>query len=415
MQKTKLFDLIIVGGGIVGLSLALALSPLDLRVALVEPRAFKPEKDDFDIRQIALCYGSALILEGIGVWSKIYPAATEIKHVHVSQANHLGSVRLNASDEKNSALGYVVELSKMHAILLDALKLTDTTFYCSYSVEKIELADKGVRVLISDGKTCQHLNASMAVAADGANSFIRQALNIIPEIHDYQQSAVVTNIGLKRDHHGIAYERFYANGPLALLPLGDRRMSLVWTQRSSDVESLLSLTDAEFLATLQKTFGYRLGRLLRVGKRQAFALKRIKNEQIVKGRVFFLGSAANHLHPVAGQGLNLALRDIATFCHIHSIHAGSCNDIGKMAELYTQKRAKDQQQTLFLTHGFVKVFSNEWAALSLLNSFALRRIERTPWVKKWLNNKMMGLDKPDGALYFGQSLNQSKRTEHVST
>lgn len=412
-------DIAIVGGGVVGCALALGLEPLGLNIALVEPVPFQAEPDHFDIRQIALSLGSMKIFQAMGLWSMMQPFATDIQHIHVSQAQHLGSVHLDAQEEQHPALGYVVELSKMHAVLLAALKKTSVQFYCPFKVTTLECADDKVMLHLKDHHTERCFSAATLIAADGAQSFVRNALNIGADVHDYHQRAIVANIGLKRHHDNIAYERFYACGPLALLPLGDKRMSLVWTHNTHETDAIMTDDDDAFLARLQKTFGYRAGRFVKVGKRQVFPLTRITSRALTKGRVLFMGSAANHLHPVAGQGLNMALRDIATFCHIQheAVTGGFTDDIHRITALYEAKRHKDHQKTRQLTHGFVRAFSNDWFVLSLINGFMLRRLERLPAVKKWLNNKMIGLDKPEGGMFFGRPLCQTSNkvsgSQHV--
>lgn len=389
------YDVVIVGGGMVGASLAVALSPLGLKVALVEAFAFghQTTQPGYDDRSIALSYGSSRIYQGMGLWRALQSGVEPIQAIHVSDRGHFGATRLTAVQEQVPALGYVVESRVLGAALHDALKQSSVQLIAPAQVtDLIPETDKNVLHIQRQGMT-EQLAARLVVIADGSRSPLREKLGIKVRERDYGQSAVIANVTTELAHQNQAYERFTANGPLALLPLTQGRYSLVWTQRTSDVASLLALDDATFLKQLQDAFGWRQGRFTRVGQRSAYPLSLIKSEQEIAQRAVLIGNASHTLHPVAGQGLNLALRDVALLAELIATQQRAAKDLGEAALLqqYQTLRRADYRQVVNYTDTLVRVFSNDFAPLAHARAVGLMAVDRVAPLREWLTQQSMGL------------------------
>jgi 2-octaprenyl-6-methoxyphenol hydroxylase len=395
------YDLIIIGGGMVGASLAISLAEQPLRIALIEAASLRSNDSappNYDDRAIALSFGARRIFEGMGLWSDIAPQATAINHIHVSDQGRFGFTRLDAKQEKVDALGYVVTARQLGATLMDKLQhctnltvispatLTDLSFDTEFATAKIQHG-------LGGNSTTQSLTAKLVVAADGGNSQIRSQLDIHTTDRDYGQTAIIANLTPERPHQNIAYERFTRNGPLALLPMPDNRCSLVWTRAPADAERLLQLSDNDFIAELQPCFGKRLGRFLKVGKRHSYPLQLIQAQEQVRARLALIGNAAHTLHPIAGQGFNLGLRDVATLAQtiVDAHHAK--NDIGSLAALedYAQWRHRDHQQVIGFTNTLVQTFSNRLPPLVLARNLGLIATDIIPPLKHSLACHSMGI------------------------
>ena len=395
------YDLIIIGGGMVGASLAISLAAQPLRIALVESatlRSIDSAPPNYDDRAIALSFGARRIFEGMGLWSDIAPQSTAINHIHVSDQGQFGFTRMDAKQEKVDALGYVVTARQLGATLMDKLQhcgnltlispatLTSLSFDSEVATAKIQHG------LDKTGHT-EALTAKLIVAADGGHSQVRQQLDIHTSNHDYGQTAIIANITPEKSHQHIAYERFTRNGPLALLPMPDNRCALVWTREPEDAERLLQLSDADFIAELQPCFGKRLGRFLKVGKRHSYPLQLIQAQEQVRARLALIGNAAHTLHPIAGQGFNLGLRDVATLAQsiVDAQHAKK--DIGSLAVLedYAAWRHHDHQQVIGFTNSLVQTFSNRLPPLVLARNLGLIATDIIPSLKHKLARHSMGM------------------------
>lgn len=371
----KEIDILIVGGGLTGATLMLALRGLGFSTLLVDVHPFADKvKPDFDARSLALSPASQRILNMLGVWEHLQAHATPIEFIHVSEQNHFGVSRLQG--EAGAPLGYVVEMQYINRALqqlLDPQHILAPATVCA-----VDPATQAVTVTTETGEV--QISARLIVAADGANSAIRRFCALSAQTKMYVQQAIVANIGLKKPHEGRAYERFTAHGPLALLPMQENRMSLVWAVPPNEAEQLMTLSDADFLGNLQQAFGYRLGRFNKVGKRTSFPLQQVLMPQQAKGQIVFVGNAAHTLHPVAGQGFNLGLRDVATLAQCIAKHGLN----GDMLENYVRLRAHDQKMIMRLTDGLISVFTSRVPGLGLARGLGLVALDNIPALKNLL-------------------------------
>ena len=391
------YDLIIVGGGMVGASLAISLAGQPLRIALIEAAPLRTDAGpaNYDDRAIALSFGSRRIFDAMGLWGDIAPQATAIEHIHVSDQGRFGFTRLHAQQEKVAALGYVVTARQLGAVLMDRLQSCENlTVMSPATLSDLKLGDDHATAVIhhDNGKT-QALTCRLLVAADGGNSPVRNLLDIHTTAHDYGQTAIIANITPQKAHGHVAYERFTRHGPLALLPMADNRCSLVWTRTPQDAQRLLDENDADFLNELQSCFGNRLGRFTRVGKRHSYPLQLIRAEEQVRQRLALIGNAAHTLHPIAGQGFNLGLRDVAALaqCIVDTQHNN--DDIGALSvlEQYAHWRQRDHRQVIGFTNSLVRTFSNDFPPLACARNLGLIATDVLPPVKHLLARHAMGL------------------------
>ena len=387
-------DVAIVGGGLVGASLALALEPTGLRVALIEGVA--PEaavQPSFDDRTTALGNGTRRVFEALGVWSAIAAAAAPIRHIHVSDAGRYGFARLEAAEHGIDAFGYVVTNRVLGAALQQRLSaLTALELRRPARCSAVTLGPDVVR--LETTPTAPPLQARLVVAADGANSLVRSAAGLPAEIEDYQQVAVVAHVAAARAASGIAYERFTPDGPFAVLPLHNGHYGVVWTLTPQAAEHVMALPDAEYLAALQRAFGWRIGRLERVGQRSAYPLKLTRASVVTGSRVALIGNAAQALHPVAGQGFNLGLRDAATLAEVlaERCRQDAAVDVGSDAVLaeFAARRSSDRDGVTRLTDGLVKLFGDTRPGVPLLRDLGLLLFDLSPSAKQAMSRLSWG-------------------------
>ena len=309
MAEPASFDVVIVGGGMVGASLAVALGDTGLTVMLIESVApGTGAQPSFDDRTTALGNASRRIFEALGVWPGIAPAACPIRTIHVSDAGRFGFARLKAEEQGIDAFGFIVTNRTIGAALWAKLgDVKGVTLRVPAHTEHVEIAHDRVTLTVVDDRTGvkETITSRLVVAADGAHSSVRAAAGISAEVEDYDQVAMVANIAADRTHDGTAYERFTQAGPLALLPLHDGSWGVVWSAEPAQSARLLALSDESFLGELQSVFGWRAGRFVKVGKRASYPLKLSRAATTVATRAVLIGNAAQALHPVAGQGFNL--------------------------------------------------------------------------------------------------------------
>jgi 2-octaprenyl-6-methoxyphenol hydroxylase len=397
----EVFDVAIVGGGMVGASLAVALGQLDLRIALIEAvphdAALQPS---FDERTTALSNGSRRIMETLGVWPAVAGAATPIKKIHISDQGRFGFARIDAASQRLPALGYVVPNRALGAALWTAIGARSSVrAFCPAEIREVIPADGEVRLVVAAGAIETTLSTRLVVAADGAQSLVRSAFGVTALTRDYDQTAVITAVLPQRFHDYVAYERFTPSGPLALLPLADGRCTLVLTLHPTQAELALNWSDEEFLAEVQQRFGFRLGRFLRVGRRVPYPLTLTRSSRTSVGRCAIVGNAAQSLHPVAGMGFNLGLRDAASLAELIADQAGDPAATGPAAtgpavrdpgsrdllEAYDAWRAADRRGIIAFTDGLVRVFSSPIGAVQRLRNVGLLAFDLLPPAKAALS------------------------------
>lgn len=386
-------DVAIVGGGLVGASLALALAPTGLRVALIEgvsPDAHS--QPSFDDRTTAIGNGTRQSFESLGLWSSIAPHAAAIRRIHVSDAGRYGFARLSADEHGIEAFGYVVTNRVLGAAMRARLsELRGLELRMPARCTDVRIGAEQVELLTEPGDTL--LRARLVVAADGANSRVRAAAGIAADTEDYQQVAVVAHVSAARAADGTAYERFTPTGPFAVLPLASGHYGVVWTLAPAEAERVLGLDDAAYLAALQQAFGWRLGRLLSVGRRQAYPLALTRAQSLTGPRTVLIGNAAQALHPVAGQGFNLGLRDTVTLAEVLAQQSGEARrDAGAPALLaqFADRRARDRGGVTRLTDGLVKLFGDERPGVGLMRDLGLLLFDLSPSAKQALSRLSWG-------------------------
>ncbi|USD65642.1 2-octaprenyl-6-methoxyphenyl hydroxylase [Vibrio sp. SCSIO 43136] len=385
----KSYDVVIAGGAMAGATLAIALnqSRPELSIAVIE--GFEPDPNQhpgFDSRAIALSYGSVEQLKRLKLWSGIAPQATAIERIHVSDRGHLGMAELDRSEIGAKALGYVVELANVGQFYHQQLKSLALDYYCPQQVAKVQQHSSHVDIALTDG---QELQTKLLVAADGVDSVCCQQTGLGLEQLDFEQVAVIANICTDTVHNHQAFERFTNSGPLALLPMSDGRMSLVWCLRPDKAQQILAASDDEFLNQLQQAFGWRLGKLTHVGARASYPLLLKHRPQVTGHRIVAVGNAAQTLHPIAGQGFNLGLRDVLSLCEVLE----QSENIGDYASLqaYRQRREQDRNYTMTMTSGLVSLFSNDALPLRVGRNLGLMMLDDSQLLKMPLMQRTMGL------------------------
>jgi len=403
-QSKTDFDVIIVGGGLVGASLACALvsAKLDtaLKIAVIESFEFDDKKHpSFDSRTVALSYSSKEIFNSLGLWKVIENlGACAIKDIHISDRGHLGVSHLRAAEQDADALGYVVENQYLGMVLHQRIKETNNiTLFCPTTLKSFEIKADYAEVEIIQNDTAKKITAKLLVAADGGQSFIREQAEVKTRQLDYNQTAIITNVACDQPHQNIAYERFTDSGPLALLPLNDgeneqNRYSLVWTLKDNQVEHYLTLDDEAFLVALQNRFGIRAGKFIKTGVRVSYPLAYMRTKESVRPRIAIIGNAAHTLHPVAGQGFNLGLRDVASLAQIIVDAAREKNDMGELyiLKMYESWRQRDLVQTTLSTDSLVRLFTTTFPPVVVARNMALLAFDMFPGLKKHIGRQAMG-------------------------
>jgi len=390
------YDLIIVGGGLAGSCLALALKDTGLKIAIVEAGTreqlqVSPAGD----RALALAAGTVEVLTSLGIWQGISNKATAITHIHISDRGHFGKVRLSAEKENVAALGYVITARDIETHVAGLVEQAGMTQYRPARVVGLMSGADEVNVSLKSGDASLTLSAKLLVGADGGNSSVRKLLDIPQHIAEYRQTALVTTVTTTVPHKNTAFERFTVSGPLALLPVAKNRCSVVWTRTDEEAAALMLGSEADFLAELQQLFGYRLGELTLAAPRRAFPLSLIRAERMVAGRAVIIGNAVHQLHPVAGQGFNLGLRDVVQLAERLPQAVQGGNDIGapEFLKTYAESRQQDHDRVIGFTDSVVKIFSNDWRALAAARNIGLTLLDHIPGAKSMLARQAMGFVK----------------------
>ena len=393
-MSTNDYQVLIVGGGLVGASLAVALGQAGVSVAVVEAAPFASGgQPGYDDRSLALAQGSQRIFTGLGVWSALEPQVCPIRTIHVSDRGRFGFTRLRHDEEGVPALGYVVTARVLGGVLVERLAQLDRVeILAPAQVRDFHIAADGVSVELDRDGAAHATGADLLVAADGTDSTIREQLGIETVRRDYGQTAVIANLTPQLPHDNVAYERFTDSGPMALLPMTENRCALVWTVPAAQADEVMQLDDDDFLARVQERFGYRLGRLQKVGRRHAYPLQLVRARESVRPRLALIGNAMHTLHPIAGQGFNLGLRDVAALAEVvvDALHAG--RDCGDPVVLkgYADWRHRDQQRVMLFTDSLVRLFTQPLAPVALLRDAGMLAMDLCPPAKRWFARLTMG-------------------------
>ncbi len=412
-QSIDNFDLVIVGGGLAGATMALALAPLSLSIAVIEAHPYQEEQTQpsFDDRCLALAWSSRQIYQAMGIWDKLARRNGDgfepIRQIHISDRGHLGVTRLDHQQEGVPALGYVVESRIVGEVLINELRDKDNIqLFCPASIEQLETTpdEVTIRLTVQDSNEPQahnfstrQVSARLLIVADGVNSKTRESLGIKTNQRSYAQTAIIANVETEMPHQNVAYERFTDSGPLAFLPLTRNRCSLVWTARDDQVEEIMALDDAGFIQALQQRFGFRLGQITKAGRRASYPLvsMSIENKTMVQQqRVALIGNAAHGVHPVAGQGFNLGMRDISALAELIAAevqqHKSSDPGNAQLLQTYWHWRQADIRQVTTITSSLIKLFSNQSTALAVLRNSGLLMTDIIPPLKHLIAQEAMG-------------------------
>ena len=397
----KQVDILIVGGGLTGAILKLALADSGYSTLLIDINPFSAKVHaDFDARTLALSPASIRILQMLKIWPLLQPEATAIEQIYVTEQSRFGSAHIDS--ELDKPLGYVVEMQQINRALHHLF--TEQEILAPARLHALDIEKSLASISTEKGELL--VQAKLIVAADGTDSAVRRLSALPAKIKDYQQRAIVANIGLARAHQNIAHERFTSSGPLALLPMTKGRASLVWVKNPAEAESLMSLSEAEFLSHLQKAFGYRLGRFTRVGKRVIYPLRQLTMPKKITWPLVFVGNAAHTLHPVAGQGFNLGLRDVATLAQC-IIQQGLSET---MLNNYQAMRQHDEQAIIHLTNSFINIFTSRIPGMALARTLGLLAVDNLPFLKGCLTRYTCGFagNTPDLVCGIALDVKESK-------
>ncbi len=389
------FDVIIVGGGMVGATLALALANSARRIAVIEAVSIQAStQPSYDDRGLVLSLSSQRILARLGLWDALTEFANPVEHIHVSDQKHFGFTRLHATSLDYPALGYVVIARALGKVLLDKVARTpNIEWICPATVYSINVNQDSVSISIEQNGVSSVIDGKVMLAADGTKSHMCELLGIEHTQKYYGQTAIVTNVTSLTDHANTAYERFSRQGPLALLPMTGQRCAVVYTVSDDQVKYVLGLPDAEFLILLQQRFGLRLGRFLRCGTRKSYPLIQSIAKEQVRERVVIVGNSAHTIHPNGAQGFNLCLRDIAGLVEILEPELANGKDPGKRQVLnrYRDLRTPDQVRIINFTEILAEAFYNNSTAKMLLRNSAMTLLDLCPPLKSSFVKKMVGL------------------------
>ncbi len=421
-NNKQYFDVIISGGGLSGSLMALSLSKLTktdgslLSIAIIETLAFKetsPANENalFDARVLALSHGSAKYLAKLGVWQYLKDDACGITDIDISDRGHFAKARLTAAEHGVNALGYVIDMARIGKAQLTALSQSAKSnihWFSPDSITDIQWQEQDesstnknqVKVSLNSGKT---LSAKLLLGCDGVQSPVRKLANIEVTCDDYQQVALIANVTTSKAHFNKAFERFTENGPIAMLPLksvnsaksvdsGESRCSLVWTMTPEQAQDINKLDDEAFKLVLERAFGSYLGAITHVGKRDTYPLVLLQAQQQVFHRMALIGNASHTIHPIAGQGFNLGLRDVQVMTKLVEKALMNSSDIGcfSLLHAYQTNRVKDQREVIQLTDSLVTLFANDLPPLVVGRNIALQVLNIISPLKNALVKKTMG-------------------------
>ncbi|WP_066381744.1 FAD-dependent hydroxylase [Anabaena sp. CA = ATCC 33047] len=386
------YDLVIVGGGIVGLTLAAALKDSGLSILLIEAKVTSAAVAKGQAYAVHIL--SALIYQGIGIWDKILPQIAKYRQVRLSDADYPDVVEFKTNDLGTAELGYVAE----HQALLQPLQefvqnCPNVTYLCPAQVVSTQYQQDQVVIEVKIAEQINVVRSKLIVAADGSRSPIRQAAGIKTHGWKYWQSCIVAFVKPEKPHNDTAYEKFWPSGPFAILPLPGNRCRIVWTAPHEEAKALCALSDEEFLQELTRRYGEQMGKLELLGDRFIFQVQLMQSDRYALHRLALLGDAAHNCHPVGGQGLNLGIRDAAALAQIIQTAHQDGEDIGKLQVLkrYERWRKRENLTILGFTDLLDRMFSNKFLPVVLVRRLGLWFLKRVPLLKVFMLKLMIGL------------------------
>lgn len=394
MADTLDYDIVIVGAGMVGASLAIALAPTGLRIAIVE--SVSPSNTDessFDDRGITLAPSSRSIFERLGVWQQLRSECYPIRNIHVSEQGRFGFARLRANEAGREELGYVVLARALgQALLADLQRHDNIELVCPAELKQFERNGKTMQVTWQQQGELHQVRAGLLVGADGSHSLVRRLAGINVEKKDFEQTAIVANITTQKPNQATAFERFTPHGPIALLPIGDNRSVLVYVVDRHRAHMCMTMPDAGFVQRVQQELGRRLGRIEQLGKRRSYPLLFQQAQTQYQQQLLLLGNSVHTLHPNAAQGFNLGLRDVAGL--VDAVHDGlqhgmSVDDV-RILEQYTESREADQKRVIRFTNGLARTFYNNWPMLASARNSLMLLVDIVPALKQQIVVTAMG-------------------------
>lgn len=393
------FDVAIVGAGMVGASAAIGLKQLGLKVLLLDAFAFPQAVPDYtpsyDERSTALSWGTKDILEALAAWPQVAEKACAINEVHVSEKNRFATARIHARDYQQDALGYVVSNQWLGHCLLSRVQSLGIPLFAGVKVSRVhpgQIQEVTLQALL-DSDIRKNIRTRLLIVADGSESETAKMLGIDYQVEAYQQHAIIANVTTELANQGRAFERFTPTGPLAFLPLNDYQCAIVWTHPESKVGAYMEMTDSAFCRALEDSFGERLGKVEHCGKRISYPLKLIQAKEQCRAGVLVLGNAAHGLHPVAGQGFNLAIRGVAATVEniANSQQAGRPFESLENLHRLCQQRQADQAKTIVFSDQLIRIFGSQSRMLSMLRELGLAGLDNTPFMKSLFASQAMGL------------------------
>ncbi len=397
MTASSDYDIVIVGAGMVGTSLAIALAPTGLRIAIIESvNPNNHQHSTFDDRGITLTPSSKRIFEQLDIWQQVRADSYPIKRIHVSEQGRFGFTHLDASTSGTGLpeLGYVVVARSLGQALHQCLQRYDNiNLLCPAELKQFSLVDGKMRVVFQYEGVEQTVNAGLLVGADGSNSLVRRLAGINVEEDDFKQTAIVANIKTQKTNDATAFERFTPHGPIAMLPIGDRRSVLVYVVSSREAHACMQVSDTDYISRVQQEVGRRLGNIEQLGMRRAYPIVFRQASRHYQQQLVLLGNSAHTLHPNAAQGFNLGLRDVAGLAD--SIHnalnkGGAIEDISILKN-YMENRAADQRRVIRFTNGLAKTFYNRWPVINSGRNLCMLMIDLVPPLKRTFTEAAMGI------------------------
>lgn len=383
------FDVVIVGGGLVGMSLAASLDHSGLRVLQIEANAPRPMQPGWDERHFALGRASVERLRRIGAWSEAMDEHP-IREIHVSRAGEFGRVLMRAADQGLAEFGCTAPARLLVGALEQRLAAaTSVTRWRPARLLEFDRSDDSIDLRVEHDGQNPRMQTRLLVAADGSDSAIRSACSMPTLNMDYQQTAVVCSAEFEQPLAGRAFERFTDHGPLAVLPLSGGRCGVVFTQARVDADAALAMDDNDYKRLLQLRFGHRLGRIQRLGTRQPWPLRLVSAERVVDQRVVLIGNAAQTIHPIGAQGFNLGLRDASTLARLLADAGGDAGST-RLLDRYAQLRADDRDRSIALSHGLVRLTAQTDVVSTLMRGLGMAMLDRISPLRDALARASMG-------------------------